>query len=102
MLKWLILVIVVVAAGWWGLRKYVLDHATEEGSFSSAIYEEKIEGQLLDQCRENHPPDRLPARRTQAAGRLLRFRIDVLEYRLDRAHDERQADEGEDQNDGQR
>jgi hypothetical protein len=58
MLKWVVLAIVIVVAGLVGLRKYSLDHATEEGSFSAKLYERRIEGQLLDHCRaliKEHP-----------------------------------------------
>lgn len=59
MLKWLVLAIVIAVAGFWGLRKYSLDHAIEEGSFSAKLYERRIEGELLDHCRvfvNKHPP----------------------------------------------
>ena len=58
MLKWLVLAIVIIVAGLVGLRKYSLDHATEEGSFSAKLYERRIEGELLDHCRalvKEHP-----------------------------------------------
>lgn len=58
MLKWLVLAIVIVVAALVGLRKYSLDHATEEGSFSAKLYERRIEGELLDHCRafvKEHP-----------------------------------------------
>ena len=50
MLKWLLLGIVIVVAGWWGLRQYAMDHATEEGSFSAGLYERRIEDQLRAVC----------------------------------------------------
>jgi|RhiMethySRZTD1v2_1073278.scaffolds.fasta_scaffold1738096_2 hypothetical protein len=50
MLKWLILAIVIIAAGLYGLRKYALDHATEDGSFSNRIYDKGIEKDLLEMC----------------------------------------------------
>jgi predicted negative regulator of RcsB-dependent stress response len=50
MLKWLVLAVVIIAAGLYGLRKYALDHATEEGSFSNRIYDKRIEKELLDMC----------------------------------------------------
>ena len=49
-MKWIVLVVVIVLAGLWGLRKYSLDHATEEGSISNRIYNKKIEAALLDIC----------------------------------------------------
>ena len=58
MLKWLALAIVIVVAALVSLRKYSLDHATEEGSFSAKLYERRIEGELLDHCRafvKEHP-----------------------------------------------
>ena len=50
MLKWLVLAVVIVAAGLFGLRKYSLDHATEEGSFPARIYDKRIEKELLEAC----------------------------------------------------
>ena len=61
MTKWLILAVVIVVAGLWGLRKYSLDHVAEEGSFSAKIYERTIERQLLAACnalaKEKQPAD---------------------------------------------
>jgi hypothetical protein len=61
MLKWLVLAVVIVVAGLVALRKYSLDHATEEDSFSAKVYERKIEKQLLTVCnsraKEIRPPD---------------------------------------------
>ena len=56
MLKWIflsiILIIVLVVGGLYGFGRYVLDHANEEDSFSSQVYEQTIEGKLLVRCRE--------------------------------------------------
>lgn len=61
MLKWLVLAIVIVVAGLYGLRKYSLDRATEEGSFSAKLYERRIEGELLTVCNSmakgSRPPE---------------------------------------------
>ena len=43
--------------------------------------------------RQDHAPEGLPARRAEAGGGLLELRVEVLQHRLHRAHDERQADE---------
>lgn len=50
MLKWVVLAVVIVAAGLFGLRKYTLDHATEEGSFPARIYDKRIEKELSEAC----------------------------------------------------
>ena len=46
--------------------------------------------------------ERLPARRAERRGRLLDLGIEVLEHGLDRAHDERQADEDQRDRDPER
>ena len=48
--KWIALVVVIVVAGLWGLRKYTLDHATEEGSFSAGVYDKRIEKDPSEIC----------------------------------------------------
>lgn len=50
MLKWVLLAVVIVAAGLFGLRKYTLDHATEEGSIPARIYDKRIEKELSEMC----------------------------------------------------
>ncbi len=50
MAKWIVLALVIVVAGLWGLRKYALDHAAEEGSISHGIYDKRIEADLLEMC----------------------------------------------------
>lgn len=50
MAKWIVLAVVIVVAGLWGLRKYTLDHATEEGSFLVGIYDKRIEKELSEIC----------------------------------------------------
>src|SRR5690606_32118440 len=47
------------------------------------------------QRRHDNTPDGLQAGRAQRGGGLLELRFQFLEDRLDRAHHERQADEGE-------
>jgi hypothetical protein len=48
--KWIVLAVVIVVAGLWGLRKYTLDHATEEDSFAGRIYDKRIEKELSETC----------------------------------------------------
>lgn len=48
--KWIVLAVVIVGAGLWGLRKYTLDHATEEDSFAGRIYDKRIEKELSETC----------------------------------------------------
>jgi hypothetical protein len=45
--------------------------------------------------RKNDAPENLPAARAEARGGVLKFRIEILQHRLDGPHDERQADECE-------
>ena len=52
--------------------------------------------------RQDHSPERLPARRAQAGGRFFGFAVDFLDRRLQRANHERQADEHQRDDDSQR
>lgn len=65
MFKWILLGIIVavvlVVGGLFGFGRYVLQHANEQDSFSSKVYEQTVEGKILAGCkqsvRENIVPD---------------------------------------------
>ena len=52
--------------------------------------------------RQDHAAERLPARRAEARRGFLELALEVLQHRLHRAHDERQADEGQRDDDAER
>src|SRR5262245_24428878 len=53
--KWLAIIIIGIAlliGGLYGFGKYIMQHATEEGSFSAGVYEKTMEGRLLTFCNK--------------------------------------------------
>ena len=62
--KWLAIIIIGIAliiGALYGFGKYIMNHATEEGSFSAGVYEKTMETRLLTLCnkfvKENAVPD---------------------------------------------
>ena len=55
-----------------------------------------------DDRRQDDPRERLQARGAERGRRLLDLEVEVLEHRLDGAHDEGQADEGQGHDHAQR
>ena len=52
--------------------------------------------------RKDHAPECLRARGAEAGRRFFEFLLEIGEHRLHRAHDERQADEGQREDDAER